>query len=496
MMQNSTYHISLHKLFEAIGQHAAADSEGVTVTGVTADSRAVRPGMVFVAVRGTVSDGHRYIPQAVEAGAVAVVAEEAVEADVPVCVVPDSARALGLLASAFYGYPSAKLTLVGVTGTNGKTTIATLLYEMARFCGQKAGLLSTVANRINDTVIPSTHTTPDPVQLNELLARMVEEGCTFAAMEVSSHAAAQKRIAGLQFDGGIFTNLTRDHLDYHKTVEAYRDAKKSFFDMLPAGAWALTNADDRNGAFMLQNTGASQHTYSISRSADFRGRVMEERLDGMLMTLDGTELEVRLTGRFNASNITAVYGAWRLLGHAQMDTLLNISRLEPVAGRFQTVSHAGITAVVDYAHTPDALVNVLDTIADVMGRGVRRGAGRIITVCGCGGDRDAGKRPIMAAEAAQRSDMLIITSDNPRTEDPQEIINQMLAGLDPADSTVTTLVNVDRAQAIRTAVTLAQPGDVILVAGKGHEDYQIIGTEKHHFDDRLQIIQAFNDLKK
>lgn len=458
-------------------------------TTLTADSRRVVPGAVFVAVRGTRTDGHQYIDGAVAAGAAAIVCETLPESPAPSVAwirVADASVALGRLASAWYGYPSRRLTLVGVTGTNGKTTIATLLYTMMGMAGHRCGLLSTVVNKIGDTEVEATHTTPDPLELNPLLARMVEDGCDFCAMEVSSHAAAQHRIAGLDFDGGIFTNLTRDHLDYHGTVAAYLKAKQSFFDGLKKEAWALTNADDRNGDIMLQNTAARRATYSLRGEATFRGRVIEDRLDGMLMAIDGIEVETLFSGRFNASNLMAVYGAARLLGLDKSEALTLLSRLHPVAGRFQPFRSAdGVTAIVDYAHTPDALVNVLDTIAET----TRGGRGTIITVAGCGGDRDRGKRPVMAAEAARRSGRLIITSDNPRTEDPAAIIDEMLAGLD-TEGRARTLVIPDRRQAIATAVALAVPGDVVLVAGKGHETYQIIGTEKHHFDDREEVKAA------
>lgn len=455
------------------------------LAGLTADSRAVAPGGMFVAVRGYNVDGHRFIPAAIAAGAAAVVCEE-IPADAPDGItwirVADSADALGRLASAWYGHPSRRLTLVGVTGTNGKTTIATLLYEMARLAGHRAGLLSTVVNKIDTTDVPSTHTTPDPLELNALLARMADAGCTFAAMEVSSHAAAQHRIAGLDFDGAIFTNLTRDHLDYHGTFANYLAAKKSFFDGLKPEAFALTNLDDRNGAVMLQNTRARRYTYSLRSVADYRARLVEDRLDGMTLALDGNEVELLFSGRFNAANLTAVYAAARLLGLPREEALTALSRLVPVAGRFQTMRRPdGAVGIVDYAHTPDALVNVLDTIAEI-----RRPGQQIITVCGCGGDRDRGKRPIMAAEAARRSDRVILTSDNPRSEDPLAIIDEMRAGLDD-EARKRTFSVTDRAEAIRLAAELANAGDIILVAGKGHETYQIIGDETHHFDDREQL---------
>ena len=487
--QTNTVNCALDVLIEAIKplEIRGASTDG-DINAITADSRQVHPSTMFVAVRGVSADGHKYIPAAIAAGARAIVAEElpdSLPADITAIRVADTRVALGLLASRFYGDPSDELTLVGVTGTNGKTTIATLLYELARMAGKKAGLLSTVANIIDTESIPADHTTPDPVQLNCLLRRMVDAGCTFAAMEVSSHAADQHRIAGLTFAGGIFTNLTRDHLDYHKTVEAYLRAKKSFFDGLDAEAFALTNADDRNGTVMLQNTAARKYTYSIQSPADFRVKVIEERIDGMLIDFDGDEVETMFVGRFNASNLAAVYSAALLLGYPRNEVLVMMSRLHPVAGRFQPFRNStGITGIVDYAHTPDALINVLDTLAEV-----NRGAGRIITVCGAGGDRDHGKRPIMAKEAAMRSDILILTSDNPRSEDPEDILRDMLAGVSGYDRDKTRTI-VDRREAIRTAVALAQPGDIILLAGKGHETTQTIGSTVAHFDDRQEICHA------
>ena len=463
------------------------------VKGITADSRAVVPGAMFVAVRGVAVGGHKFIGKSLEAGATTIVCEEIpqnADSKAVYVRVADSRDALGRLASRFYGDPSDELTLVGVTGTNGKTTIATLLYEVARLRGHKAGLISTVANIIDGDSCPAEHTTPDPVQLNALLRRMVDAGCTFAAMEVSSHACDQHRIAGLTFAGGIFTNLTRDHLDYHKTVEAYLKAKKSFFDGLPSSAFALSNADDRNGAVMLQNTAARKAMYSTRDVADFTVKVVEDRLDGMLLEIGGRQVETMFVGRFNASNLAAVYGACVLLGIPSDEAMVALSSLRPVAGRFQPFRSAnGVTAIVDYAHTPDALVNVLDTIGEVAPEGAA-----IITVCGCGGNRDKGKRPLMAKAAADRSDTVILTSDNPRDEDPDAILADMLAGLDAADrERVTTIV--DRREAIRHAVAIARPGDIILVAGKGHETEQIIGDKVLHFDDRQEVQQALNNLE-
>lgn len=480
---------SLSQLLSAIPVLEIIGSTNKIITNLVSDSRKVSTGAMFVAVRGTQVDGHTFIPVLQYSGVAAIVCEEFpefLESSITYIKVADSAVALGFLASEWYDNPSRKLKLVGVTGTNGKTTTATLIYEMARLMGYKAGLLSTVCNYVEDEAIPTTQTTPDPLTLNELLHKMVEKGCQYASMEVSSHAAHQHRIAGLHFTGAIFSNLTRDHLDYHKTVEAYLAAKKSFFDGLPQTAFALTNLDDKNGMVMLQNTNAKKYTYSLRTQADFMGRVVESRLDGTSMTFNGREVEVLFTGRFNAYNLTAVYGASVLLGWPLEQVLVNMSRLVPVAGRFQAFhSPKGYTAIVDYAHTPDAVVNVLQAIREVVGN---RGA--IITVVGAGGNRDKGKRPIMAKEASLRSDRLILTSDNPRDEDPSEILHDMEAGLD-LEGRKKTLSIVDRREAIRTAATLAQPGDVILIAGKGHEDYQEIHGVKHHFDDREVVKEIF-----
>lgn len=480
--------MEMKKLLSAIkivqSQGACPDA----VCGIDADSRNIKPGYLFVAVRGSQTDGHQYIPKAIEQGAAVVVCEE-IPADVPEQVlfiqVKNSAEALGQLASRWYDDPSHELTLVGVTGTNGKTTTATLLYEMFRLFGEKVGLLSTVCNYIDSEVVPSTHTTPDPLTLNALLRRMVDAGCKYAFMEVSSHSAHQHRIAGLKFAGGIFSNLSRDHMDYHKTVDAYLNAKKMFFDALPADAFALTNIDDKVGEVMLQNTRAKKYTYSLRAMADFKARTIESRLDGTLVAFNGREVETHFVGRFNVYNLLAVYAATCLLGRDVEQTLVNMSLLKPVAGRFQTVySPQGYVAVVDYAHTPDALTNVLSTLRDVIGNG------RIITVVGAGGNRDKGKRPIMAQEAAKGSDELVLTSDNPRFENPDEILADMLAGLD-SGAMKHTLAITDRRQAIRTAVRLAQRGDVILIAGKGHEDYQEIQGVKHHFDDCEEVKKIF-----
>ena len=472
----------LSRLLNDISVVEVIGDTDINIVGIESDSRKVGKGGLFVAVRGTQTDGHKYIPVVASAHVAAIVCEElpsAIERGITYIKVADSAEALGRLASAWWGHPSRRLSLVGVTGTNGKTTTATLLYEMARLEGFKAGLLSTVCNYVCDEAIPTTHTTPDPLTLNALLAQMVDAGCEYAFMEVSSHAMAQKRVAGLKFLGGIFTNLTRDHLDYHGTVENYMNAKKAFFDMLPSDAFALVNIDDKAGRYMVQNTKAKVFTYSLRSDADYRGRVLETRLDGTLMTLNGRELEVRFTGRFNAYNLTGVYGAAILSGFDPEEVIVNMSRLVPVAGRFQPfMSKTGVAAIVDYAHTPDALVNVLDTIREIVGP-----QGEIITVVGAGGNRDHGKRPMMAQEAACRSDQLILTSDNPRFEDPEAIIADMKAGLN-ADELSRTLCITDRREAIARAVAMAKPGNVILIAGKGHEPYQEVNGVRHHFDDR------------
>ena len=467
--------------------------EGVlpeTIVGVESDSRKISEGFLFVAVKGSQVDGHQYIARAIELGATVVVCEDMPEepiSHVAYIQVDDTAEALGLLASRFYNDPSQELILVGITGTNGKTTTATLLYAMFRLFGEKVGLLSTVCNYIDSEAVPSTHTTPDPLTLNALLRRMVDAGCRYAFMEVSSHSVQQRRIAGLKFAGGIFSNLTRDHLDYHKTVDAYLKAKKMFFDNLPSDAFALTNIDDKVGDVMLQNTRAKKYSYSLRSMSDFKARVIENRLDGTTVSFDNREVETNFVGRFNVYNLLAVYAATLLLGREKEETLINMSLLVPVAGRFQTVySPQGFVAVVDYAHTPDALENVLSTIRDVLGD-----KGRIITVVGAGGNRDKGKRPIMAQVSARWSDELILTSDNPRNENPEDILADMVAGLD-TDAMRHTLMITDRRQAIHAAVRMAQSGDVILIAGKGHEDYQEINGVKHHFDDREEVTKIIN----
>ena len=462
----------------------------VEITGVNIDSRRIEKGHLFVAIPGTVTDGHKFIPKAIELGATAVLCEKIPEEQTPEVTyvqVASTEDAVGKAATLFYGDPSRKLKLVGVTGTNGKTTIATLLYNMFRKFGHKCGLLSTVCNYIEGEAIPADHTTPDPIELNRLLAQMVDAGCEYAFMECSSHAIAQKRIGGLKFAGGLFTNLTRDHLDYHKTFENYRDAKKAFFDGLDKDAFAITNADDKNGMIMVQNCKAQVKTYSTRTMADFKAKIIECHFEGMYLDINGKEVGVQFIGKFNVSNLLAVYGAAVMLGKKPEDILLILSTLKSVNGRLEPIhSPEGYTAIVDYAHTPDALENVLNAIHEVL-----NGNGKVITVCGAGGNRDKGKRPIMAQEAVKQSDKVIITSDNPRFEEPQDIINDMLAGLDQKQMKKVLSI-VDRREAIRTACMLAEKGDVILIAGKGHEDYQEIKGVKHHFDDKEVVKEIFN----
>lgn len=463
------------------------------ITGVNIDSRRIETGHLFVAMKGTQTDGHAYIGKAITQGAAAILCEDIPESTVDGVTyiqVESTEDVVGEVATTFYGDPSRHLKLVGVTGTNGKTTIATLLYNMFRKLGYKCGLLSTVCNYIEDEQIPADHTTPDPIALNQLLSRMVQAGCQYAFMECSSHAIAQKRIGGLKFAGGIFTNLTRDHLDYHKTFENYRDAKKAFFDGLPKGAFAITNADDKNGMVMVQNTKATVKTYSTRSMADFRAKILECHFGGMYLEIDGREVGVQFIGKFNVSNLLAVYGAAIMLGEKPDNVLLVMSTLKSVSGRLDPVhSPEGYTAIVDYAHTPDALENVLKAIHEVL-----NGKGQVITVCGAGGNRDKGKRPLMAQEAVKQSDKVIITSDNPRFEEPQAIIDDMLAGL-TAQQMKKVISIVDRKEAIRTACMMAQKGDVILVAGKGHENYQEVCGVKHHFDDKEVLKEVFESQK-
>lgn len=481
--------MKLNEVLKNITPIKIVGNDNVEITGVNIDSRRIKAGHLFVAIRGTQVDGHQFIDKAIELGADAVLCEELPEklsGHVTYVQVESTEDAVGKVATLFYGNPSYKLKLVGVTGTNGKTTIATLLYNMFRKFGYKVGLLSTVCNYIDDVEVPADHTTPDPIELNELLAKMVEAGCEYAFMECSSHAIHQKRIGGLKFAGGLFTNLTRDHLDYHKTFENYRNAKKAFFDGLPKDAFAITNADDKNGMIMVQNTKATVKTYSIRSMADFRARILECHFEGMYLEIDGREVGVQFIGKFNVSNLLAVYGAAIMLGKKPEDILLVLSTLHSVSGRLEPIhSPEGFTAIVDYAHTPDALANVLNAIHEVLD-----GKGHVITVCGAGGNRDKGKRPLMAQEAVRQSDKVIITSDNPRFEDPQEIINEMLAGLNEQQMRKVISI-VDRKEAIRTACMMAQKGDVVLVAGKGHENYQEIKGVKHHFDDKEVLHEIF-----
>lgn len=462
---------------------------GIEISSLGFDSRNTGPGQLFFAVKGTASDGHDFIPQAVSNGTACVVCER-FPGDMPDGVtfvkVNDSGEAMGFIASAFYGKPSEKLKLVGITGTNGKTTTATLLYDLFTGMGYQAGLISTVVYRIGNQEKPSTHTTPDAIKLNAMMAEMADAGCEYCFMEVSSHSIVQKRTAGLEFAGGVFTNITHDHLDYHGTFAGYIAAKKLFFDNLPAGSFALINTDDRNGSVMVQNTRAKIYTLSLRSAADFKCRIIETHFDGMLLNIDGREVWINLLGKFNAYNILSVYAAASLLGADRNDILTGLSTLEAVNGRFEYVrSPKGTTAIVDYAHTPDALQNVIDTINEI-----RTPGRKLITVVGCGGDRDTAKRPVMARIAGLGSDLSILTSDNPRSEEPEEIIRQMKAGTDPSSR---YLAITDRREAIRTAVMMAGQDDIILIAGKGHETYQEVKGVRSHFDDKEEVTQAFRE---
>ena len=487
----------LSELLTAIEPIEVIGSTEKEIKGLHFDSRKVGQGDLFVAQVGTAVDGHTFIEGCVEKGAAAVVLSDRAfmhdAKDVTYILVENTDKALGLLASKWFGEPSKALTLVGVTGTNGKTTIATLLYKLVRAMGHKAGLLSTVVNYIEDEAVPATHTTPDAIELNGLLRRMVDAGCEYAFMEVSSHAIAQERIAGLDFDGALFTNLTRDHIDYHKTFDNYRDTKKRLFDGLKKSAFAVTNKDDKNGLVMTQNCKAEVKTYSTRSLADYKAQILEEGFDGMMLNINGKEVFVPLVGRFNVSNLLCIYGAALCLGFEELDVLRVLSTLKPVNGRFETIrSPKGWTAIVDYAHTPDAVDNVISTIREIIGSDKvtkDKGQRKLITVVGCGGNRDKGKRPMMAQIAKKGSEQLILTSDNPRDEEPADILNDMKAGL-TEEELHSTLVIEDRAAAIQTACTLAQAGDVILVAGKGHEDYQIIKGVKHHFDDH-EVVRKY-----
>jgi UDP-N-acetylmuramoyl-L-alanyl-D-glutamate--2,6-diaminopimelate ligase len=468
-------------------------STNLAISSVTFDSRKVKKDSLFIATRGTASDGHHYIEVAIENGAVAVVCEdlpETLKENVTYVKVLDSSASLGYVACNFYDNPSEKLKLVGITGTNGKTTTVTLLFNLFRGLGYNVGLLSTVENKINTTVIPSTHTTPDALALNELLAKMVEAGCQYAFMEVSSHAIVQHRITGLKFTGAAFSNITHDHLDYHKTFEEYIRAKKMFFDHLQDDAFALTNKDDRNGSVMLQNTKAKKYSYGLKSVADFKCRVVENHLNGLLLSIDNQDVWVKLIGSFNAYNVLVVYSIALLLKQDKVQVLTTLSNLNSVEGRFQYIkSKNSIVAIVDYAHTPDALKNVLETIKDI-----RTGNEQVITLVGCGGDRDATKRPIMAQIACEYSNKIILTSDNPRSENPEDILNQMQAGINPVDMKKTLRIS-DRKEAIRTAVAFAKENDIILIAGKGHEKYQEINGVKHPFDDFEIVKENFKTLE-
>ena len=486
--------VKLSELLKNIKPVSVIGNTDIDIADVNIDSRRIAKDHLFLAIKGTQTDGHKYIGKAIELGATAIVCEDMPETlsdGVTYIQVPSTEDVTGIIATTFQGNPSTKLKLVGVTGTNGKTTIATLLYNMFRAMGHKCGLLSTVCNYIEGEAIPADHTTPDPIELNRLLRRMVDAGCEYVFMECSSHAIAQKRIGGLKFAGGIFTNLTRDHLDYHKTVENYRNAKKAFFDMLPKDAFAIINIDDKNGMYMVQNTKATVKTYSTRAMADFRARIVECHFEGMYLEVDGHEVGVQFIGKFNVSNLLAVYGAAIMLGKQPEDILVVMSTLKSVAGRLEPIhSEEGVTAVVDYAHTPDALDNVLKAIHEVLDGT----DGKVITVCGAGGNRDKGKRPLMAQEAVKQSDRVIITSDNPRFEEPQDIINDMLSGLDQKQMKKVVSI-IDRREAIKTACMLAEKGDVILIAGKGHEDYQEVKGVKHHFDDREVVREIFGVAK-
>ena len=484
--------MNLNRLIEPCRVVALRGNSEEEVTAVTSDSREVLPGSLFIAVEGICTDGHAYIGKAIEQGATVVVYDKPMIDEyfsrVTYVQVENSAIALATIASEWYGTPSRQLKLIGVTGTNGKTTIATLLYELFRKMGYPAGLLSTVANYVNGERFPTTHTTLDPLHLNALLRQMVDAGCEYAFMEVSSHAIHQKRIYGLHFVGAIFTNLTQDHLDYHKNMLEYRNVKKAFFDALPAEAFAITNADDKNGPFMLQNTAARKYSYSVKSIADFKARILEKHFEGTDVEINGKALSLQFVGVFNVYNLLAVYGAALLLELEEAEVLRLLSLLKPVSGRFQTVrSPRNFTVIIDYAHTPDALSNVLNAIQEVLNR-----KGNIITVVGCGGNRDRTKRPVMAREAVALSNRVVFTSDNPRFEEPEDILNDMTDGLTEAEKRATITI-IDRREAIKTACALAQPNDVVLIAGKGHEDYQEIKGVRHHFDEMEEVVKAMNN---
>ena len=483
----------LSELLRGVTYKKLVGNDKIDVAGLTYDSRTVGEGYCFFAVAGTAVDGHNFIGKALEAGAKAVICQhipaEVAECNCTFVVVDDTNNAMGTIASNYYGNPSHELKVVGVTGTNGKTTIATLLYDLVQSMGYKAGLISTVVYKVGAKEIISTHTTPDAIRLNAMMREMVDAGCEYCFMECSSHAIVQQRIGGLRFVGGLFTNITHEHLDYHKTFAEYIRAKKSFFDALPKSAFALVNADDRNGEVMLQNTKASRHTLSLQRMADFRAKVIEMMIEGMELRIDNKEVWVQFLGRFNAYNLLTVYGAAVLLGFEREEVLAHLSMLRPVSGRFETVvAKDGTTAVVDFAHTPDALENIINTIDEL-----RTDGQRLIVVCGVGGDRDKTKRPVMGGMAAKRADVAIFTSDNPRTEDPEQILREMEEGVEKCDR---YLKISDRHEAIKTAVMLAEPRDIILLAGKGHEDYQIVGTEKLPFNDKAVVKEWFEKFNR
>lgn len=482
--------MQLKDVLYGVGIKAVVGSTGVEVTALVFDSRKVKDRDVFFAIRGTLSDGHHYIDAVIQAGVQVVVCEDMPEVtleNVTYIQVENSAVALGVMATNFYGNPSAKLQLIGITGTNGKTTIATLLFKLFRRLGYKVGLVSTVQNQIDDEIVPATHTTPDPIALNELLQRMVTSGCNYCFMEVSSHAVVQHRIEGLTFAGGVFSNITHDHLDFHLTFDNYIKAKRGFFDVLPKSAFALTNLDDKNGMIMLQNSKASKKTYALKQLADFRAKIIENSFNGLHLDIDDADVFFKLVGSFNAYNLLAVYGTAMLLGQDKLNVLTELSNLSGAEGRFDYITSVqNIVGIIDYAHTPDAVQNVLSTIQDI-----RKGTEQVITVIGCGGDRDKTKRPVMAQVACDWSDRVILTSDNPRTEDPQSIIDDMQKGISPTNQRKSVIIP-DRKEAIKTACLLAKPGDIILLAGKGHEKYQEINGVRHHFDDKEVLMEQFN----
>lgn len=484
--------MKLQDLIYGVAIKSLVGKPDIEVAGLAFDSRLVKAGIMFFAIKGTVVDGHEYITQTINNGAIVIICETLpanLNKEVTYVEVENSAIALGIVASNFYGSPSTKLKLVGITGTNGKTTIATLLFQLFRGLGFNVGLISTVQNHINDDIIPATHTTPNPIALNALLQNMVDANCEYCFMEVSSHAVVQHRIEGLSFVGGVFSNITHDHLDFHKTFDSYLKAKKEFFDHLPKSAFALTNADDKNGMVMLQNTKASKKTYALKQMADFKAKVIENKFSGLNLDIDNTDVFFKMVGSFNAYNLLAAYGTAILLNQDKLNVLTILSTLAGAEGRFDyLVSKEGIIAIVDYAHTPDAVQNVLSTIADI-----RKGTEQVITVIGCGGDRDKTKRPIMAQVACDWSDKVILTSDNPRTENPQAIIAEMEKGVSPTNQRKALSI-LDRKEAIKTACHIAKAGDIILVAGKGHEKYQEINGVRHHFDDKEILTEQLNQI--